>query len=125
MFIASKYEEMYAPEVGDFVYITDNTYSKQDIFKMERTMLRKLDFNLSKPLPLHFLRRNSKAGYVSIYLVFPICNKFSGCPKKLFTILFLTFFFQPETFYCVKFFTNLLSCSIVFILLLSVQNFLF
>ncbi|XP_054718053.1 G2/mitotic-specific cyclin-B-like [Uloborus diversus] len=64
MFIASKYEEMYAPEVGDFVYITDNTYTKQEIFKMERKMLRKLDFNLSKPLHLHFLRRNSKAGNV-------------------------------------------------------------
>lgn len=64
MFIASKYEEMYAPEIGDFVYIADNTYSKQDIFRMERMMLRKLDFNLSKPLSLHFLRRNSKAGYV-------------------------------------------------------------
>jgi len=64
MFIASKYEEMYAPDIGDFVYITDNTYSKEDIFKMERTMLKKLDFNLSKPLPLHFLRRISKAGNV-------------------------------------------------------------
>lgn len=67
MFIASKYEEMYAPEIGDFVYIADNTYSKQDIFRMERLILRKLDFNLSKPLPLHFLRRNSKAGYVSSF----------------------------------------------------------
>lgn len=28
MFIASKYEEIYAPEVRDFVYITDNAYSK-------------------------------------------------------------------------------------------------
>lgn len=64
MFIASKFEEMYAPEVGDFVFITDNTYSKSAILKMEKTILRKLEFNLSKPLPLHFLRRNSKAGNV-------------------------------------------------------------
>jgi cyclin B len=28
MFIASKYEEIYAPEVKDFVYITDYAYSK-------------------------------------------------------------------------------------------------
>jgi hypothetical protein len=27
MLIASKYEEMYAPEVADFVYITDNAYT--------------------------------------------------------------------------------------------------
>jgi hypothetical protein len=28
MLIASKYEEIYAPEVRDFVYITDNAYTK-------------------------------------------------------------------------------------------------
>ncbi|CAL1297814.1 unnamed protein product [Larinioides sclopetarius] len=64
MFIASKYEEMYAPDISDFVYITDSTYSKSDILKMEKVILKSLDFNLSKPLPLHFLRRNSKAGNV-------------------------------------------------------------
>lgn len=64
MFIASKYEEMYAPDISDFVYITDSTYSKADILKMEKIILKSLDFNLSKPLPLHFLRRNSKAGNV-------------------------------------------------------------
>ena len=35
MLIASKYEEIYAPEVNDFVYITDNAYTKQQIFEME------------------------------------------------------------------------------------------
>jgi hypothetical protein len=35
MLIASKYEEIYAPEVHDFVYITDNAYSKDQIFEME------------------------------------------------------------------------------------------
>ena len=28
MLIASKYEEIYAPEIGDFVYMTDKAYSK-------------------------------------------------------------------------------------------------
>ena len=64
MLIASKYEEMYAPEINDFVYITDNAYSKKDICAMERLMLKTLGFNLGRPLPLHFLRRNSKAGEV-------------------------------------------------------------
>ena len=27
LFLASKYEEMYPPEIGDFVYITDKTYT--------------------------------------------------------------------------------------------------
>eukprot|EP00055_Hartaetosiga_balthica_P012826 m.63521 g.63521 ORF g.63521 m.63521 type:complete len:350 (+) comp8075_c0_seq1:84-1133(+) len=62
MLIASKYEEMYPPEVGDFVYIADNTYSREEILSMERCILRVLDFNLGHPSPLHFLRRFSKAG---------------------------------------------------------------
>lgn len=64
MLIASKYEEMYAPEINDFVYITDNAYTKSDIRKMEVLILKKLEFNLGRPVPLHFLRRNSKAGEV-------------------------------------------------------------
>jgi len=62
MFVASKYEEMYAPEIGDFVYITDNSFSKAEIRAMERSILKTLGFKLGRPLPLHFLRRNSKAG---------------------------------------------------------------
>nr|AAA29994.1 cyclin B [Patiria pectinifera] len=62
MLIAA-YEEMYA-EIGDFVYITDNAYSKAQIRAMECNILRKLDFNLGKPLCIHFLRRCSKAGGV-------------------------------------------------------------
>ena len=27
----SKYEEIYPPEVGEFAYITDNTYSKKQV----------------------------------------------------------------------------------------------
>nr|CAD55604.1 Cyclin B [Marthasterias glacialis] len=64
MLIAAKYEEMYPPEIGDFVYITDNAYTKAQIRSMECNILRRLDFSLGKPLCIHFLRRNSKAGGV-------------------------------------------------------------
>ena len=66
MFIASKVEEMYAPEINDFVYITDNAYTAAEIRQMELRMLNTLGFNFSRPLPLHFLRRNSKAGDVDV-----------------------------------------------------------
>ncbi|XP_067351548.1 G2/mitotic-specific cyclin-B2-like isoform X3 [Channa argus] len=60
MLVACKYEEMYAPEVGDFAYITDNAFTKSQILEMEQIVLRKLNFQLGRPLPLHFLRRASK-----------------------------------------------------------------
>jgi len=64
MLLASKYEEMYAPEIGDFVYITDNAYSKIKIRSMEQKMLKALDYDFTNPLCIHFLRRISKAGSV-------------------------------------------------------------
>jgi len=64
MLIAAKYEEIYAPVVKDFVYITDHAYTEKDILKMEIKVLSVLKFDLGRPLPLHFLRRASKAGGV-------------------------------------------------------------
>jgi hypothetical protein len=39
MLIASKYEEIYAPQVDDFIHITDKTYSKDQILAMEHEIL--------------------------------------------------------------------------------------
>ena len=65
MLIASKYEEMYAPQVNDFVFITDDTYSSEEIRRMERKMLKVLEYSFGNPYCLHFLRRFSRAGEVS------------------------------------------------------------
>ena len=61
LFMAAKYEEMIPPEISDFIYVTDDTYSKNQILSMEMKMFSALKFNLSKPLPIHFLRRYCKA----------------------------------------------------------------
>ena len=42
MLIASKYEEIYAPEVRDFVFITDNAYTREEILQMEMSILTTL-----------------------------------------------------------------------------------
>ncbi|PWA23298.1 hypothetical protein CCH79_00018910 [Gambusia affinis] len=65
MLVACKYEEMFCPEVGDFAYITDDAFSKAQILEMEQLVLRKLGFQLGRPLPLHFLRRASKVANFS------------------------------------------------------------
>lgn len=46
MLVACKYEEIYPPIVKDFVYITDNAYTKDEILGMERKMLQVLDFDI-------------------------------------------------------------------------------
>lgn len=65
MFIAAKFEEIYPPEVKDFVYITDNAYTKDDILNMEVSMLRTLDFALCGPTAAHFLDRFHRANLCS------------------------------------------------------------
>ena len=42
LLIASKYEEIYPPIVSDFVYITDNAYTREEILQMEQRMLTSL-----------------------------------------------------------------------------------
>jgi len=49
MFIACKYEEIYPPDLKDFVYITDGAYVKQDVLDMEYKMLKSLEFNITFP----------------------------------------------------------------------------
>jgi len=49
MFIACKYEEIYPPELKDFVYITDGAYVKSDVLNMEYKMLKSLEFNITFP----------------------------------------------------------------------------
>lgn len=61
MLVASKYEEIWAPEVRDFVYISDRAYTRDQILNMEKIMLNVLRFNLTVPTPLVFLNRFVKA----------------------------------------------------------------
>ena len=58
--MACKYEEMTIPGMNDFVYVSDNAYSKEDMKDMERRMISTLSYNLGRPLSINFLRRYSK-----------------------------------------------------------------
>ena len=55
MFIASKYEEIYPPELKDFVYITDNAYVKSEVLDMESKKLNCLNFDITFPTQWSFL----------------------------------------------------------------------
>ena len=46
LLIATKYEEIYPPTVKDFIYLTDNTYTRQQIIAMEQSILFHLEFEI-------------------------------------------------------------------------------
>ena len=61
MQLASKYEDVEPCYVDDYLYISGDIYTRQDMVTMEKLILRALDYSLGTPLPLHFFRRLSKA----------------------------------------------------------------
>lgn len=61
MLLAAKYEEIWAPEVNDFVHISDNAYTREEVLNMEKNMLNTLKFNLTVPTPYVFIVRLLKA----------------------------------------------------------------
>ena len=54
MMIACKHEEIDLPKIEDFIYITDNAYTKNDIVKLENNILIALNFELLYPSALRF-----------------------------------------------------------------------
>lgn len=64
LFIASKYEEVLSPHIGNFSHVADDGFSDSEILSAERFILSTLRYDLSFPNPMHFIRRISKAdGY--------------------------------------------------------------
>lgn len=62
MFIAAKYEEIIAPSVDEFVFVTEKGYTKDEILKGERIMLQTLEFHISHYCsPYNWMRKISKA----------------------------------------------------------------
>lgn len=74
MFIASKYEEIYPPDLKDFTFVTREKFTKSEILKAEGEILRKLDFNLLHISPLLvfnrliFISSNGKEDYLSVHM---------------------------------------------------------
>ncbi|RWS21569.1 cyclin-A2-like protein [Leptotrombidium deliense] len=57
LFISAKYEEIYPPDVHEFVSITDDTYTKTQVLNMEKLILKVLQFDVSAPTAHYFLRK--------------------------------------------------------------------
>lgn len=67
MLIASKYEEVLSPHIGNFRSVTDDGFTEKEILMAERFILGTLNYDLSYPNPMNFLRRISKADNYDIH----------------------------------------------------------
>lgn len=61
MWVAAKYEEIYPPCLEDFVYISDCTYTREELLRMEALICNKLKFVFTVPTVLPFVDRGLKA----------------------------------------------------------------
>ncbi|KAJ7817505.1 A/B/D/E cyclin [Mycena olivaceomarginata] len=66
LLIASKFEETISPAVANFILLCSGAYTAADMLQAEQRILCALDWDLSYPSPVHYLRRISKAdGYLA------------------------------------------------------------
>ena len=54
LLLSCKHEEIILPKIEDFIYITDNAYSKEDVINMENDILDLLNFDLIYPSSIKF-----------------------------------------------------------------------
>ena len=57
LLVATKYEEIYPPELRELLAISENKFTKDQVLQMEKEILTKLDFVLTGPSAYRFLER--------------------------------------------------------------------
>jgi len=78
LLIASKYEEIYPPELRDLVYICDRAYTRSEIIEMEEKILKTLEYNITIPSAHAFLVRFLKAAHADKKIVQLSCFILDG-----------------------------------------------
>ncbi|KAH8862008.1 G2/mitotic-specific cyclin-B3 [Schistosoma japonicum] len=58
--VACKHEERQMSHLNEFLYITDNAYTKEEFIEAERRLLNAIDFAVHRPNPYVFLRRYAR-----------------------------------------------------------------
>ncbi|KAL0306088.1 UNVERIFIED_CONTAM: 2-dehydro-3-deoxyphosphooctonate aldolase [Sesamum radiatum] len=76
LLLASKYEDFWHPRVADLISISAESYTRNEMLKMEKTILKKLKFRLNEPTPYVFMLRflkaaqsNMKFEHLAFYLI--------------------------------------------------------
>nr|XP_043637368.1 G2/mitotic-specific cyclin C13-1-like [Erigeron canadensis] len=105
MLIASKYEEISPPCTEDFCYITDYTYTNQEVVKMEAEVLKSLKFEVGNPTVKTFLGR-----YIRI------AQEEYNTPDLQFE--FLCYYLAELSlleYGCIKFLPSMVAASVIFL----------
>ncbi|PIK52675.1 cyclin B3 [Apostichopus japonicus] len=66
MFISAKFDERCPPALEDFIFICDDAYDRGQFIKMEKDILKCIDYDLGMPLSYRFLRRYAKCVHASM-----------------------------------------------------------
>lgn len=111
MLIASKYEEISPPHVEEFVYITDNTYNREEVVEMEAEILKSLEFELGNPTIKTFLRRFTMIAQET-YEFNTLQFEFLGYYLAELSLL---------DYNCVKFLPSLIAASVIFLARFMIQ----
>ncbi|KAI5332553.1 hypothetical protein L3X38_022682 [Prunus dulcis] len=61
LLLASKYEDFWHPRVKELISISAESYTRDQVLRMEKLMLKKLKFRLNAPTPYVFMLRFLKA----------------------------------------------------------------
>ncbi|KAK1391568.1 Cyclin N-terminal domain-containing protein [Heracleum sosnowskyi] len=112
MLIASKYEEITPPNVDDFCDITDNTYSKKEVVKMEADVLKSLKFEMGNPTVKTFLRKYNR-----------VAQETQNTPSL--KLQFLGYYLAELSlldYECIKFLPSLIAASVIFLARFTVDS---
>ncbi|KAL4583467.1 hypothetical protein LXL04_008040 [Taraxacum kok-saghyz] len=105
MLIAAKYEEISPPHTEEFCYITDNTYTKQEVVKMEEDVLKALKFEMGNPTVKSFLRRLTVVAQEDLQ-------------KPILHMEFLSYYLAELSlleYSCLKFLPSMVAASVTFL----------
>eukprot|EP01062_Namystynia_karyoxenos_P017506 TRINITY_DN16440_c1_g1_i2.p1 TRINITY_DN16440_c1_g1~~TRINITY_DN16440_c1_g1_i2.p1 ORF type:complete len:353 (+),score=132.13 TRINITY_DN16440_c1_g1_i2:118-1176(+) len=57
LIIAAKYEEIYPPRIKDYIHISANHFTREDMLRYEHYILHALGYSLTVPTPYNFISR--------------------------------------------------------------------
>lgn len=77
MHICSKHEDLYAPEMDDWVTISDKAFNKKDMTNMENFILTELDWNIITVTPYETLMSENIENKQMCEFILHICSPYS------------------------------------------------